>query len=118
MRSKLYCLFIGLAFIADLPQSVAQVTNLGIVGVGGGQSLLYWPGSATNYVLQTVTNLASTNWVAATNAVAVNAAVVTNSAPAGYFRLLATTNPTAGMRLIPAGSFTMGNYLFCTSATN
>src|SRR4051812_6775295 len=104
MRNKLYSLFIGLAFIAGLRQSTAQVTNLGSARVAGGQSLIYWPLSATNYGLQTVTNLASTNWLAATNAVAVNAALVTNSAPAGYFRLLATTNPTAGMALIPAGS--------------
>ena len=118
MRNKLYSLFIGLAFIAGLRQSAAQVTNLGIAGVGGGQSLLYWPVSATNYVLQTVTNVASTNWTAATNAVAVNAVTVTNSAPAGYFRLLATTNLTSGMALIPAGSFRIGNYLFCNGVTN
>jgi formylglycine-generating enzyme required for sulfatase activity len=68
--------------------------------------------------LQTTTNLATPNWVTASNAIAVNAATVTNSAPAGYFRLLATTNTTAGMVLIPAGSFTMGNYLFYNSATN
>jgi formylglycine-generating enzyme required for sulfatase activity len=118
MRNKLYSLFIGLVFIAGLRQSAAQVTNLGIAQVARGQFLLYWPVSATNYGLQTVTNPASTNWVAATNAVAVNAALVTNTAPAGYFRLLATMNPTAGMALVPAGSFTMGNYLFCNSATN
>ena len=63
-------------------------------------------------MLQTTTNLATPNWVTASNAVTVNAVTVTNSAPAGYFRLLATTNTTAGMVLIPAGSFTMGNYLF------
>src|SRR5664280_472927 len=118
MRNKLCSLSIGLVFIAGLRQSAAQVTNLGIAQVARGQFLLYWPVSATNYGLQTVTNPASTNWVAATNAVAVNAALVTNTAPAGYFRLLATMNPTAGMALIPAGSFTMGNYLFCNSATN
>jgi formylglycine-generating enzyme required for sulfatase activity len=56
--------------------------------------------------------------VTAGNAITVNAATVTNSAPSGFFRLLATTNTTAGMVLIPAGSFTMGNYLFYNSATN
>src|ERR1041385_9184772 len=105
MRNKFHLLFIGLALIASLRPTTAQVTNLGIAPVAGGRSLLYWPVSPTNYVLQTVTNMASTNWVAASNAVAVNAVTVTNSAPAGYFRLLATTNLTSGMALIPAGSF-------------
>src|ERR1019366_5719493 len=46
------------------------------------------------------------------------AVTVTNSAPSGYFRLLVTTNTTAGMVLIPAGSFTIGNYLFYNTATS
>src|ERR1035441_2752553 len=70
----------------------------------GGQSLLYWPLSPTDYVLQTTTNLATPNWVTASNAVTVNAMLVTNSAPSGYFRLLTQTNPTAGMVLGPVGA--------------
>jgi formylglycine-generating enzyme required for sulfatase activity len=118
MKNKLQSLFIGLALLAGVHSTTAQVTNLGIAPAPGGQSVLYWPVSSTNYVLQTTTNLAAPNWVTASNAVTVNAATVTNSAPAGFFRLLATTNTTAGMVLIPAGSFTMGNYLFYNSATN
>jgi sulfatase modifying factor 1 len=120
MKLKIYSLFIGLALIAGAYQTTAQVTNLGIAPAGK-QFVLYWPtSSTTNYVLQTVTNLASTNWVPATNAVTVNAVTVTNSAPAGYFRLLQSTNPT-GMVLIPAGSFLIGNYIvnnFYNTATN
>jgi formylglycine-generating enzyme required for sulfatase activity len=97
------------------------VTNLGIASVAGRQALLYWPTSGTtNYVLQTTASLSSPNWVTATNAVAVNAVTVTGPAPAGYFRLLQSTNPT-GMVLIPAGSFTIGNYIvnnFYNAATN
>jgi|SRR5208282_2422978 len=101
---------VTLALFAGAHPALAQVTNLGIAPAPGYQSIIYWPVSTTNYVLQTVTNLSSTNWVAASNAVTVNAVVVTNSAPSGYFRLLALTNTTpAGMALIPAGSFTMGN---------
>ena len=101
-------------------QATAQVTNLGFAPVAGRQSLLYWPTSTTNYVLQTTASLSSPNWVTATHAVTVNAATVTNSAPAGFFRLLQSTNPP-GMVLIPAGSFLIGNYLinsFYDSATN
>ena len=118
MKTKLQSLFLGLAILAGVHQTTAQVTNLGIAPAPGGQSILYWPVSGTNYVVQTTANLVTPNWVTASNAITVNAATVTNSAPAGYFRLLATTNTTAGMVLIPAGSFTMGNYLFYNSATN
>src|ERR1035438_4720096 len=109
MKTKLHFLFIGLAMLAGVHSALAQVTNLGIAPAGR-QSVLYWPVSTTNYVLQTVTNLTSTNWVTARTAFAVNAAQVTNAAPAGFFRLQPTTVP-AGMALIPAGWFTMGDTL-------
>jgi formylglycine-generating enzyme required for sulfatase activity len=117
MKTKLNSLLIALAVLAGAQPALAQVTNLGIAPAGG-ESIIYWPVSTTNWVLQTTTNLASPNWVTASNAVTVNAVTVTNSAPAGYFRLLATTDTTAGMALIPAGSFLMGNYLFYSSPTN
>jgi formylglycine-generating enzyme required for sulfatase activity len=101
--------WVALALLAGVHSSLAQVTNLGIAPAGG-QSVLYWPNNTTNYVLQTVTNLSSTNWLTARTAFAVNAAEVTNAAPSGYFRLMQTTTP-AGMALIPAGWFTMGDSL-------
>jgi formylglycine-generating enzyme len=119
MKTKIQSLFIGLALLAGVHQTTAQVTNLGIAPAGG-QSIIFWPRSTTNYVLQTTTNLATPNWVASTNAVSVNAVTVTNSDPAGYFRLLQSTNPP-GMVLIPGGSFLIGNYLvnnFYNTATN
>jgi formylglycine-generating enzyme required for sulfatase activity len=110
MKTKLQSMFLGLAIIVGIHQATAQVTNLGIAPVAGGQSLLFWPNSPTNYVLQTVTNLTSTNWLTARTAFAINTAEVTNTAPSGFFRLLPTTTP-AGMALIPAGWFTMGDTL-------
>jgi formylglycine-generating enzyme required for sulfatase activity len=108
MKAKIKNFFSGLALVAGVSQATAQVTNLGIAPIAGGQSLIYWPIGTMNYVLQTTTNLSSTNWVTATTAVAVNTAAVMNSAPAGFFRLQPVTVP-AGMALIPAGWFTMGN---------
>ncbi len=103
-------LFIMLVLLAGIHSAVAQVTDLGIAPAGQ-QSVLYWPASSTtNYVLQTVTDLSSTNWLTARTAFAVNAAEVTNAAPSGFFRLMPTTTP-AGMALIPAGWFVMGDTL-------
>jgi len=103
-------LFIMLALLAGVHSVLAQVTDLGIAPAGQ-QSIIYWPtSSTTNYVLQTVTDLSSTNWLTARTAFAVNAAEVTNAAPSGFFRLMPTITP-AGMALIPAGWFTMGDTL-------
>ena len=110
MKIKTNHLFPFLVMMVGVHSALAQVTNFGIAQVAGGQSLLYWPVSTTNYVLQTVTNLTSTNWVTARTAFGVNSAEVTNSAPSGFFRLQSTTTP-AGMALIPAGWFTMGDTL-------
>jgi len=73
MRTKFHYCFIGLAFLAGVHSAFAQVINLGIAQ-DGQQSVLYWPNSPTNYVLQTVTNLSSTNWVTARDTVTVYAA--------------------------------------------
>jgi len=97
MKTKLQSLSIGVALLAGVHQTTAQVTNLGIAPAPGGQSVLYWPVSPTNYVLQTVTNLTSTNWTTARTAYTVNAGEVTNSAPSGFFRLQPVTVPTGSL---------------------
>ncbi len=110
MKTNLPSLLIWLVLLAGVHQTAAQVANLGIAAAPGGESVLYWPVSTTNYVLQTVTNLTSTNWLTSRTAFAVNSAEVTNADPSGFFRLQPVTIP-AGMALIPAGWFTMGDPL-------
>ena len=111
MKTKIQNLLLALALLASAHSAFAQVTNLGIAPVAGGQSLLYWPaGSPTNnnYILQSTTNLAAPNWTTEKYPVPVTASTVSNTTPAKFFRLV-YTNPPAGMVLIPAGSFLMGN---------
>src|ERR1035437_8090607 len=114
MKTKLYSLFIVLALLAGVHPALAQLTNLGIAPAGN-QTVLFWPTTFTNYVLQSTTNLASPNWVLVTDAVPVTVSnnvtiTVTNTSPARFFRLYNTNSP-AGMALIPAGAFTMGDNL-------
>jgi formylglycine-generating enzyme required for sulfatase activity len=109
MKTEFHDCFIVLALFVGVHSALAQVTNLGIAPAGG-QSVLYWPVSTTNYVLQTTTNLATPNWVTATDAVPLSAVTVSNTSPARFFRLY-NINPPAGMVLIPAGAFTMGDTL-------
>lgn len=58
------------------------------IASSGSQSVLFWPASGTNYILQSTTNLASPNWTTATDAVPVIAFTVTNTSPARFFRLV------------------------------
>jgi hypothetical protein len=57
------------------------------IASAGNQSVLYWSASATNYVLQTTTNLSSPNWVTVTNGAPIIGLALTNTLPAAYFRL-------------------------------
>jgi hypothetical protein len=53
----------------------------------GAQSALFWPTSKWNYVLQTTTNLASTNWTIVTNGALNVCITVSNASPAAFYRL-------------------------------
>jgi formylglycine-generating enzyme required for sulfatase activity len=114
MKTKFQFLFVVLALFAGVYSGVSQVANLGIA-TAGNSSVLFWPTSATNYVLETTTNLATPNWVTVSNAIPITAVTVTNTLAAGFFRLVQNTNPPVttsdGMALIPAGAFTMGDNL-------
>ena len=99
--------------LAGAHRTTAQVTNLGIAPAPGGQSVLYWPVEQhENYVLQTTTNLAHAELGDGEQC---GHGQCRDGDELGTLRLLSgcwpTTNTTAGMVLIPAGSFTIGNYL-------
>ena len=115
MKIKYVVPFIVLALLAGAPRAHSAAVQIGIKAAGK-NVLLSWPATATNYVLQSTTNLAPASWLRVSNVVLVLVnnsftVTVTNTAWAWFFRLYNTNTPTvpAGMALIPAGSFTMGN---------
>jgi formylglycine-generating enzyme required for sulfatase activity len=108
-KTILRILFLVLALFVGVHSTLAQLTNLGIAPAGN-QTVLFWPTTLPNYILQSTTNLASPNWVMVSNSVPVNAVEVTNVSPTGFFRLIRNTT-SDGMVFIPAGSFTMGDTL-------
>jgi hypothetical protein len=57
------------------------------IGGMGNRSVLFYPSWAAGYVVQSVTNLASTNWTPVTNALPVVCVMVTNNLPASFYRL-------------------------------
>jgi len=113
MKSKLSVLFIGLALLAGIRETAARTAQFfRIVGPAATTIMalnpdgtLVWNNalSSTNYTVQTVSSLpGGTNWVDYVQ-LPVTDSVNTN--------LIFSFNPPAGMALIPAGVFTMGNYL-------
>lgn len=58
------------------------------IALAGSQIALLWPASATNYILESATNLSAPCWVAVTNGTPITGGVtLTNSLPAAFFRL-------------------------------
>jgi formylglycine-generating enzyme required for sulfatase activity len=113
VRTKLSHSFISLVILAHLHPALAQTTNLNIA-VAGNQVVLSWPSAATNYILQSTTNLLPAAWNAVSGAPAlVNSQnTVTNpiSGTQQFYRLSLLVIPK-GMVLIPGGAFTMGDSL-------
>ncbi len=119
MRTKLCRLFITQALFAGIHSVLAQTASLSI-GSAGDQVVLLWPATATNYVLQSTSNLAEPNWVTFTGAAPVTVGntfnfTVTNTSSASFFRLFQKPNTPIttldGMSLVPAGEFTIGDTL-------
>jgi hypothetical protein len=67
-------------FVVDVPEPLA-ISN------DGGQISVHWPAAATNYVLQSTTDLLLSDWVTLTDAVPGSAYVVTNPVAQQFFRL-------------------------------
>ena len=113
MKRKLLSLFVVLALFDRIDPALAQTTTLSIARASN-QVVLFWPTTATNYVLQLTTNLRPAAWSNASPApvVANGQYKVTNSISGThqFYRLAQPVTP-AGMALIPAGSFTMGDTL-------
>jgi hypothetical protein len=57
------------------------------ISVIDGEIFVFWSASATNYVMQTTTNISASNWVTVSDAVPGTAYNVTNTALQQYFRL-------------------------------
>jgi len=118
MRTKLYSFLTIIAFFVGVLPASAGLLRLGIVWTNN-EVLLYWPTNALtfSFVLQSSTNLASTNWGFATDAVPATygsqtAVTVSNTLASRFFRLIMVSTTTAdGMAFIPAGSFTIGDTL-------
>jgi hypothetical protein len=58
------------------------------IAENGNQSVLYWNAASPNFILQSSTNLTSTNWTAVTNGSFVTGVAVTNKSPASFYRLI------------------------------
>lgn len=71
----------GLAF-----QPVATPPTLGIAPAGN-RSVLFWPAANGNFLLQSITNLGSTNWTTVSNSILITGFMVTNAPPSQFFRL-------------------------------
>ena len=76
----------ALAGVADQLLAINLFQPL-TISVSGNQISVLWPAAATNYVLQTTTNLVSPDWEAVAGAMPGSAYTFSNGAPAAYFRL-------------------------------
>jgi uncharacterized repeat protein (TIGR03803 family) len=74
----------GTVFELTAPSLAPPTIN---ILLNGRQSILSWPSSATNFILQSATNLLLPNWITVSNTPAATSLTVTNVFPSQYFRL-------------------------------
>jgi len=123
MRTVCRRFFLVLALCAGSLSVLATAAGYKLtIAPAGSRLLVSWPAAATNCVLQSIVSLSTmsaTNWLTVTNPATVplngtNYVTYTNNSPTRFFRLWQNTNTAsapgfAGMALIPAGVFTMGD---------
>jgi formylglycine-generating enzyme required for sulfatase activity len=111
MRIKPTHLLFIMALFAGARPIRAQTTNLSIA-LAGGQVALSWPAAASNYFLQSTSSLSPAAWVEVPGAASLsngqNTMLVAASGTELFFKLSPIVIP-AGMALVPAGAFTMGD---------
>jgi hypothetical protein len=71
--------------------NITPPSELGIAALPGSahEVVVFWSAALTNYVLQSTTDITSTNWVTVTNGNPIIGMTVSNTAPATYYRLVA-----------------------------
>jgi hypothetical protein len=69
-------------------QNISIGTPLNIGTLGANSAVVYWPASSTPYVLQTSTNLSSTNWTTV-NGEPITGVLVPGPSSNSYYRLIA-----------------------------
>jgi formylglycine-generating enzyme len=117
MKARFHRLFILPLLLVGVYPVVAQTSNVSLgIEIAGNKAVLTWPASVTNYLLLSTTNLASPAWFQVSNLTPVTVSnsitvTVTNASITAFFRLYLNTNTPAGMALVPAGVFTMGDKL-------
>lgn len=83
LKTKFISLLIAIVLVTGIHPVLAQ---LGIASYPGNRTVLSWPATMENSVLQSSTNLASSNWVTVCNGTPMTFAL-TNTSPAMFFRL-------------------------------
>ena len=77
----------GSASFANISIATAPQVSIATVANGANQQVIFWPAALTNFVLQSTTNLASTNWTNVTNGAPVVGITVSNTLPPTFYRL-------------------------------
>jgi len=95
MKIKLCPLFFTLVLIAGVHPGQSQPALS--LSPAGSKALLNWPAEATNYVLQSATNLVTPNWEAVKGALPGTNLPVAYDSPARFFRLSQITVVPVGM---------------------
>jgi hypothetical protein len=67
---------------------ITPPSELAIAGLPGSTHAVFWSAALTNYVLQSTTDLTSTNWMNVTNGAPIVGVILSNTVPAAYYRLV------------------------------